>query len=158
MTWSHTHPGFSAKVATTYEGIPMPSLVASQAIGTRGHILLQDNFFLEKTTSFNRERIPERVVHAKGAGAFGFFTVTEDVSHLTKAKLFNGIGKRTKVAVRISSTQGESGSGDTLIDPKGFAIKFYTEEGIYDIVGNGIEVSPIRDPMLFPDLIRYVRL
>lgn len=132
----------------------MPSLVASQAIGTNGHILLQDAFLLEKTASFNRERIPDRVVHAKAAGALGYFEVTDDVSQWTKAKVFNTVGKRTNVVVRISTVGGESGSGDTWVDPKGFATKFYTEDGIYDLVGNNIEVFPIRDPMLFADVNR----
>jgi catalase len=90
-------------------------------VGPRGSILLQDSFLLEKTAAFNRERIPERVVHAKGVGAFGHFTVTHDISRWTKARFLNGIGKRTKVAVRFSTVGGERGSGDTWIDPKGFA-------------------------------------
>jgi len=95
------------------EGIVMPSLTASQAIGNQGHVLLQDAFLLEKTASFNRERIPERVVHAKGAGAFGTFQVTNDISRYTKAAFLNGIGKTTEVAVRFSTVGGELGSGDT---------------------------------------------
>ncbi|ODM89183.1 Catalase, partial [Orchesella cincta] len=103
---------------------------------------------------FNRERVPERVVHAKGAGAHGSFVVTQDVSHITKAKLFNGVGKKTPLFIRFSTVGGELGSADTVVDPHGFAIKFYTEEGNFDIVGNDIEIFPIRDPMLFPDMSR----
>lgn len=136
------------------EGIVMPSLTASQAIGTNGQVLLQDAFLLEKTASFNRERIPERVVHAKGAGAFGTFQVTADISRYTKAAFLNGIGTSTEVAVRFSTVGGELGSGDTWTDPKGFAVKFYTTEGNHDLVGNNIEVFPIRDPMLFTDINR----
>lgn len=129
-------------------------MTSSQAIGTQGHILLQDAFLLEKMQSFNRERIPERVVHAKGAGAMGFFKVTNDVRKYTKAGFLKTVGQITRVAVRFSTVGGESGSADTNVDPKGFATKFYTNEGIFDLVGNNIQVFPIRDPMLFPDLNR----
>jgi catalase len=152
-TWS-TFSHRQGRSATNQEGIPMPSLTASQAIGLNGHVLLQDAFLLEKTASFNRERIPERVVHAKGAGAYGTFQVTNDISRYTKAKFLNTIGKETDVVVRFSTVGGELGSGDTWTDPKGFATKFYTEEGIHDLVGNNIEVFPIRDPMLFTDINR----
>lgn len=144
----------STKVAQTAHGITYPSLTSSQAIGTQGHILLQDAFLLEKLQSFNRERIPERVVHAKGAGAMGWFKVTNDVSKYTKADFLRSVGQVTRVAVRFSTVGGESGSADTNIDPKGFATKFYTQEGIFDLVGNNLQVFPIRDPMLFPDLNR----
>lgn len=138
----------------TAHGITYPSLTASQAIGTNGHVLLQDAFLLEKLQSFVRERIPERVVHAKGAAAFGHFKVTNDVRKYTKASFLKTVGRITRVAVRFSTVGGESGSADTNIDPKGFATKFYTEEGNFDLVGNNIEVFPIRDAMLFPDLNR----
>lgn len=104
--------------------------------------------------SFNRERIPERVVHAKGAAAMGYFEVTNDITKYTKAGFLQKIGQKTRVAVRFSTVGGESGSADTNIDPKGFATKFYTQDGIYDLVGNNIQVFPIRDPMLFMDLNR----
>lgn len=104
--------------------------------------------------SFNRERIPERVVHAKGAGAMGYFQVTNDITKYTKAAFLKKIGLKTKVAVRFSTTGGESASADTNIDPKGFAVKFYTEDGIYDFVGNSIQVFAVRDPMLFVDMTR----
>ncbi|XP_037047313.1 catalase-like [Bradysia coprophila] len=152
--YASTHFNRAKPLAQTAHGITYPSLTASQAIGNRAHILLQDAFLLEKLQSFNRERIPERVVHAKGAGAFGFFKVTNDVSKYTKAGFLKTIGRITRVAVRFSTVGGESGSADTITDPKGFATKFYTKEGIFDLVGNNIQVFPIRDPMLFPDLNR----
>lgn len=148
------NPNTTKIFAQTPHGITYPSLTASQAIGTKGHILLQDSFLVEKLQSFNRERVPERVVHAKGAGAFGYFLVTNDVTHLTKAAFLNTIGKKTNVAVRFSTVAGESGTADTLVSPKGFATKFYTEQGIYDLVGNNIQVFAVRDPMLFVDLNR----
>lgn len=108
---------------------------------------------LEKLAHFNRERVPERVVHAKGGGAFGTFTVTNDLSKYTKAKVFNGVGKETDMFIRFSTVAGELGSADTLRDPRGFAVKFYTEEGNYDIVGNNTPVFFIRDAIKFPDFI-----
>ncbi|CAL8145767.1 unnamed protein product [Orchesella dallaii] len=155
VSWSaNTSVYGGPATATTLNGAPIPSLSASQAIGTRGHILLQDYFLIDKLAGFNRERIPERTVHAKGAGAHGHFVVTNDVSHITKAKVFNGIGKITPTFTRFSTVGGELGSSDTVVDPHGFATKFYTEEGNYDLVGNDIEVFNIRDPMLFPDMAR----
>jgi catalase len=115
---------------------------------------MQDFILIEKLASFNRERIPERVVHAKGAGALGEFEVTNDISSYTRAKFLNGIGKKTPVAVRFSTVGGEMGTPDTALDPHGFAVKFYTEDGNHDLVGNNIESFPIRDPMLFADLNR----
>lgn len=134
-----THANTTKTFAQTAHGITYPSLTASQAIGTRGHVLLQDAFLLEKQQSFNRERIPERVVHAKGAGAIGYFVVTNDITQYTKAGFLQTVGLRTKVAVRFSTVGGESGSADTNIDHKGFATKFYTKDGIYDLVGNSIQ-------------------
>src|SRR4029079_1907656 len=107
----------------------------------------------EKMAHFNRERIPERVVHAQGSGAFGTFTVTNDITKYTQAKLFNKIGKQTKVFARFSTVGGEKGSADSERDPRGFAIKFYTEEGNYDLVGNNTPVFFIRDPFKFPDMV-----
>ncbi|GIQ70530.1 vegetative catalase [Xylanibacillus composti] len=121
--------------------------------GSRGPTLIQDVHLLEKLAHFNRERIPERVVHAKGAGAHGYFEVTQDMSAYTKAKLFNGVGKRTPLFVRFSTVAGESGSADTVRDPRGFAVKFYTEEGNYDLVGNNTPIFFIRDAIKFPDFI-----
>lgn len=102
---------------------------------------------------FDRERIPERVVHAKGAGAFGYFEVTHDIRKYSAAKVFDTIGKKTPIAVRFSTVGGESGSADTVRDPRGFAVKFYTEDGIWDLVGNNTPIFFIRDPILFPSFI-----
>lgn len=104
-------------------------------------------------THFNRERIPERVVHAKGAGAYGYFEVTHDITKYTKAKVFSKIGKKTRVFVRFSTVAGENGSADTVRDPRGFAVKFYTDEGIWDLVGNNTPVFFIKDPLFFPSFI-----
>ncbi|CAL1265604.1 unnamed protein product, partial [Larinioides sclopetarius] len=119
----------------------------------RGPILLQDTVYIDEISHFDRERIPERVVHAKGAGAFGFFEVTHDITQYTRAKVFSEVGKRTPIAVRFSFVSGESGSADSSRDPRGFAIKFYTEEGNWDLVGNNTPVFFIRDPILFPVFI-----
>lgn len=123
-------------------------------MGPRGPLLLQDVQFLEELAQFDRERIPERVVHAKGAGAFGYLEVTSDaLSKYTKAKLFSTVGKRTPLAIRFSTVGGESGSADTVRDPRGFAVKFYTEDGNWDLVGNNTPIFFIRDPILFPSFI-----
>lgn len=121
--------------------------------GISGPVLMQDVHFLEKMAHFDRERIPERVVHAKGAGAYGYFEVTADVTPYTKAKFLSELGKRTEVFVRFSTVGGEKGSADAERDPRGFAVKFYTEEGNYDMVGNNTPVFFIRDPLKFPDFI-----
>lgn len=121
--------------------------------GPRGPILLQDSVLVDEIAHFDRERIPERVVHAKGAGAFGYFEVTHDITKYSKASVFSQIGKRTPIAIRFSTVGGESGSADTVRDPRGFAIKFYTEEGIWDLVGNNTPIFFIRDPILFPSFI-----
>lgn len=113
----HSH---RASRATNLHGRPMPSLSGSWAIGTRGEVLMQDFILIEKLATFNRERIPERVVHAKGAGAHGYFEVTHDISQYTKAKFLNGIGKRTPLMVRFSTVGGELGTPDTALDPHGF--------------------------------------
>ncbi|KAK7588160.1 hypothetical protein V9T40_005405 [Parthenolecanium corni] len=138
---------------TTAFGAPVDTKSASLTVGPHGPILLQDTTYLDEITHFDRERIPERVVHAKGAGAFGYFEVTHDVTKYTKACIFSQIGKRTDLFVRFSTTAGESGSADTVRNVRGFAIKFYTEEGIWDIVGNNTPTFFIRDPMLFPSFI-----
>ena len=141
------------KTLTTADGIPVGDNQNSLTAGDRGPILMQDFHLMEKLAHFNRERIPERVVHAKGAAAFGTFTVTHDVTQYSKAKLFAEIGKQTQVLVRISTVGGEKGSADTDRDPRGFAVKFYTEEGNWDIAGNNTPVFFIRDPLKFPDFI-----
>ncbi|MGM9955406.1 MAG: catalase KatA [Peribacillus sp.] len=141
------------KNLTTSWGAPVGDNQNSITAGSRGPVLIQDVHLLEKLAHFNRERVPERVVHAKGGGAFGTFTVTNDLSKYTKAKVFNGVGKETEMFIRFSTVAGELGSADTLRDPRGFAVKFYTEEGNYDIVGNNTPVFFIRDAIKFPDFI-----
>ena len=121
--------------------------------GTRGPVLLQDVHLIEKLAHFNRERIPERIVHAKGAGAGGYFEVTKDLTKYTKANFLSQVGLRTEVFVRFSTVGGEKGSADAERDPRGFAVKFYTKEGNYDLVGNNTPVFFIRDPLKFPDFI-----
>ena len=141
------------KKLTTASGIPYYHNEDTQSVGARGPLLLQDFILHEKMAHFNRERIPERVVHAKGSGAFGTFTVTHDISKFTKAKVFNAIGKQTRVLARFSTVGGEKGSADTERDPRGFAIKFYTEEGNWDLVGNNTPIFFIKDPKKFGDFI-----
>jgi catalase len=138
---------------TTASGIPYVENENSMSVGARGPLLLQDFILHEKMAHFNRERIPERVVHAKGSGAYGTFTVTHDISHYTKAKVFNAIGKRTTVFLRFSTVGGERGSADTERDPRGFALKFYTEDGNWDLVGNNTPVFFVKDPKKFGDFI-----
>ncbi len=125
----------------------------SLTAGDRGPVLIQDVHLIEKLAHFNREQIPERIVHAKGAGAGGYFEVTTDVTRYTKAKFLSKVGKRTEVLARFSTVGGEKGSADAERDPRGFAVKFYTEEGNYDLVGNNTPVFFIRDPLKFPDFI-----
>ncbi|MGA9649137.1 catalase, partial [Pedobacter sp.] len=121
--------------------------------GPRGALLLQDFILHEKLARFNRERIPERVVHAKGSGAYGTFTVTGDITPFSKARLFEKIGKKTRLFLRFSTVGGEKGSADTERDPRGFAVKFYTEEGNWDLVGNNTPIFFVKDPKKFPDFI-----
>jgi catalase len=141
------------KKLTTASGIPYAENENSMTVGPRGPILLQDFILHEKMAHFNRERIPERVVHAKGSGAYGTFTVMRDISNYTRAKLFERVGKQTKVFLRFSTVGGEKGSADTERDPRGFAIKFYTEEGNWDLVGNNTPVFFVKDPKKFSDFI-----
>ncbi len=140
-------------ITTDDAGIPAPSDEYSLTVGPDGPILLQDHYVIQKMAQFNRERVPERVVHAKGSGAFGYFEVTADVTQWTKAAFLNKVGKRTPVLARFSTVAGELGSADTVRDPRGFAIKFYTEEGNYDLVGNNTPIFFIRDPSKFQDFI-----
>ncbi|MEU7881950.1 catalase [Microbispora bryophytorum] len=139
-------------ITTTDAGIPAPSDEFSLSVGPNGPLLLQDHYLIQKMAGFNRERVPERVVHAKGGGAYGVLRITEDVSRYTKAKLFQK-GQETGLFLRFSTVAGERGSADTVRDPRGFAIKFYTEDGNYDIVGNNTPVFFIRDPSKFSDFI-----
>lgn len=140
-------------VVTLGSGAPIAVKTASQSVGPNGPLLLQDVNFLDEMSHFTRERIPERVVHAKGAGAFGHLEITHDISKYSSAKVFEKIGKRTPMAIRFSTVGGESGSADTARDPRGFAMKFYTDEGVWDLVGNNTPIFFIRDPILFPSFI-----
>ncbi|WP_432188539.1 catalase [Streptomyces sp. Tue6028] len=142
-----------APYTTNNVGNPVESDEHSLTVGPDGPILLQDHYLIEKMAQFNRERVPERVVHAKGSGAYGFFEVTNDVSQFTKADLFQP-GKRTEMLARFSTVAGEQGSPDTWRDPRGFALKFYTELGNYDLVGNNTPVFFVRDTIKFQDFIR----
>ena len=142
---------------TTAFGAPVPDDSNTLTAGRRGPALLQDVWFLEKLAHFDREVIPERRMHAKGAGAFGTFTVTHDITRYTRAKMFSRIGKQTEMFVRFSSVAGERGAADAERDIRGFAMKFYTEEGNWDLVGNNTPVFFIRDPLKFPDLNHAVK-
>lgn len=141
------------KKLTTASGKPYFEHENSMTVGPRGPVLLQDFILHEKMAHFNRERIPERVVHAKGTGAFGKFTVTHDITQYTKAKIFNKIGNDCRIFIRFSTVGGEKGSADTERDPRGFAVKFYTEDGNWDLVGNNTPVFFIKDPKKFSDFI-----
>ena len=141
------------KKLTSASGIPYYHHEDSMSVGQRGPLLLQDFILQEKLAHFNRERIPERVVHAKGTGAYGTFTVTHDITKYTRAKLFQKVGKETRVFLRFSTVGGEKGSADTERDPRGFAVKFYTEDGNWDLVGNNTPIFFIKDPKKFPDFI-----
>jgi catalase len=143
----------NAPTLTTAAGIPVADNQNSLSAGPRGPLLLQDFHLIEKLQHFNRERIPERVVHAKGSGAYGTFTVTNDISGLTKARLFAEVGKTTETFVRFSTVGGERGSADTERDPRGFAVRFYTEEGNWDLAGNNTPMFFIKDPIKFPDFV-----
>jgi catalase len=140
-------------ITTNDAGIPAPSDEYSLTVGPDGPVLLQDSYLIQKMAQFNRERVPERVVHAKGSGAFGYFEVTEDVTQWTRAAFLNKVGKRTQVFARFSAVAGEQGYPDTVRDPRGFALKFYTEEGNYDMVGNNTPIFFMRDPQKFQDFI-----
>jgi catalase len=143
-----------SKVMTTDAGRPVGDNQNSLTVGPRGPIVFDDFLLFEKMAHFNRERIPERVVHAKGSGAYGTFTCTNpDMAKYTTAKLFNAVGKQTPIFIRFSTVGGEKGSADTERDPRGFALKFYTEEGNWDMVGNNTPVFFIRDPLKFSDFI-----
>jgi catalase len=117
-------------------GRPVEDNQHSLTAGQRGPILVQDHHLIEKMAHFNRERVPERVVHAKGYGAYGTFTVTRDITQYSCAKIFSAVGKKTEMFARFSTVGGENGSADTARDPRGFAMKFYTEDGNWDLVGN----------------------
>ncbi len=145
------------KKLTTAAGAPVPDNQNVMTAGKRGPQLLQDVWYLEKLAHFDREVIPERRMHAKGSGAFGTFTVTHDITRYTKAKIFSAIGKKTDLFVRFSTVAGERGAADAERDIRGFAVKFYTEEGNWDLVGNNTPVFFLRDPLKFPDLNHAVK-
>jgi len=138
-------------------GAPVVDNQNIMTAGKRGPALLQDTWYLEKLAHFDREVIPERRMHAKGSGAFGTFTVTHDITKYTKANIFSKVGKKTDVFVRFSTVAGERGAADAERDIRGFAMKFYTEEGNWDLVGNNTPVFFLRDPMKFPDLNHAVK-
>lgn len=148
-----TDKDYNQKFTTTDSGIPVPSDEYSLTIGPNGPIVLHDHYLIEQMANFNREKIPERQPHAKGGGAFGHFEVTENVKKYTKAAVFQPQTK-TDVIIRFSTVAGERGSPDTWRDPRGFAVKFYTSEGNFDMVGNNTPVFFLRDPMKFQHFIR----
>lgn len=145
------------KKLTTAQGTPVADNQNVATAGKRGPMLLQDVWFLEKLAHFDREVIPERRMHAKGSGAFGKFTVTNDITKYTKAAIFSEVGKETELFVRFSTVAGERGAADAERDIRGFAIKFYTEEGNWDLVGNNTPVFFLRDPLKFPNLNHAVK-
>ena len=142
---------------TTLAGAPVPDNQNIVTAGPRGPALLQDVWLLEKLAHFDREVIPERRMHAKGSGAYGSFTVTHDITHYTRAKIFSQIGKKTEMFARFTTVAGERGAADAERDIRGFALKFYTEEGNWDLVGNNTPVFFMRDPLKFPDLNHAVK-
>jgi catalase len=148
-----TSGGAEPPTTTTDSGIPAPSDEYSLTAGRGGPTVLHDHYLVQKMQHFNRERVPERVVHAKGSGAHGFFEVTEDVTGFTKASFLSEVGKRTPVFARFSTVAGEQGHPDTVRDPRGFALKFYTDEGNFDLVGNNTPVFFVRDATKFQDFI-----
>ncbi|AOZ72138.1 catalase [Boudabousia tangfeifanii] len=150
---NHSVPGVNTSGSTTITGCPVQADTHSLTAGPDGPIMLHDVHFVEQMAHFDRERVPERVVHAKGSGAFGEFEVTEDVSAYTKAVVFQP-GTKTEMLARFSTVAGEQGSPDTWRDPRGFALKFYTTEGNLDIVGNNTPIFFIRDAIKFPHFIR----
>ena len=145
------------KYLTHATGTPVVDNLNSQTAGRRGPVLLQDIWLIEKLAHFDREVIPERRMHAKGSGAHGVFTVTQDVTRYTKAKIFSEIGKQSPMFVRFSTVAGERGAADAERDIRGFAMKFYTEDGNWDVVGNNTPVFFFRDPLRFPDLNHAIK-
>jgi catalase len=147
----------SDRALTTNQGVPVADNQNSLKAGLRGPALLEDFILREKITHFDHERIPERIVHARGSGAHGFFECYEPMTKVTRAALFSEAGKRTPVFVRFSTVLGERGSADTPRDVRGFAVKFYTDEGNWDLVGNNIPIFFIQDAMKFPDLVHAAK-
>ncbi len=145
------------KRLTAENGRPIADNQNVQTAGVRGPMSLQDPWYTEKLAHFDREVIPERRMHAKGAGAFGTFTVTNDITGYTRASIFSEVGKKTECLVRFSTVAGERGAADAERDIRGFAIKFYTDEGNWDLVGNNTPVFFLRDPLKFPDLNHAIK-
>ncbi|NMA30498.1 MAG: catalase, partial [Candidatus Methanofastidiosa archaeon] len=145
------------KEIKTAAGAPVTDNQDTMTAGKRGPVSLQDTWFLEKMAHFDREVIPERRMHAKGSGAFGTFTVTHDITKYTKANIFSKLGKKTEMLARFSTVAGERGAADAERDIRGFALKFYTEEGNWDLVGNNTPVFFFRDPMKFIDLNHAIK-
>lgn len=145
------------KILTTNQGVKINDNNNSLKIGDRGPTLLEDFIFREKMTHFDHERIPERIVHARGSAAHGYFEVTNPIPQFTKAKFLQKKGQRTPVFARFFTVQGSKGSTDLARDVRGFAVKFYTQEGVYDLVGNNIPVFFIQDAMKFPDLVHALK-
>lgn len=143
----------NAQTLTTNTGAPVGDNQNSKTIGNNGQVLLEDIHLIEKLAAFDRERIPERVVHARGAGAFGEFVAAADFSEVTMANFLSAAGKKTPLMIRFSTVTHQQGSPETYRDPRGFAVKFYTEEGNYDLVGNNLPVFFIRDAIKFPDMV-----
>ncbi|MCG7346075.1 catalase [Sporosarcina sp. ACRSL] len=154
MTNNDNH---SQSKLTTAAGAPVVDNQNSMTAGPRGPVLLQDVWLIEKLAHFDREVIPERRMHAKGSGAYGTFTVTNDITQYTRAKIFSEVGKKTEMFARFSTVAGERGAADAERDIRGFALKFYTEEGNWDLVGNNTPVFFFRDPLQFPDLNHAVK-
>jgi catalase len=142
---------------TNNQGGPVYNNSSSLTVGSRGPVLLEDYHLVEKIANFHRERIPERIVHARGAGAKGYFEVTHDITHLTCADFLRGVGVQTPLIARFSTVIHEKGSPETLPDPRGFAVKMYTREGNFDMVGNNMPVFFVRDAMQFPDVIHAMK-
>jgi catalase len=147
----------STNKLTTAAGSPVVDNQNTMTAGPRGPVLLQDVWLLEKLAHFDREVIPERRMHAKGSGAYGTFTVTNDITKYTRAKIFSQVGKKTELFARFTTVAGERGAADAERDIRGFAVKFYTEEGNWDLVGNNTPVFFLRDPLKFPDLNHAVK-
>ncbi|MCC6337462.1 MAG: catalase, partial [Myxococcales bacterium] len=145
------------KPLTTVAGAPVPDNQNILTAGPRGPALLQDVWLMEKLAHFDREVIPERRMHAKGSGAYGTFTVTADITRYTRARIFSAVGKKTELFARFTTVAGERGAADAERDIRGFAVKFYTDEGNWDLVGNNTPVFFFRDPLKFPDLNHAVK-
>jgi len=154
---THQRSGRGEPRLTTAQGTPISDDQNSLKVGERGPTLLNDFVMREKVFHFDHERIPERVVHARGYGAHGYFETFEPLADLTRADLFQRCGQRTPVFVRFSTVAGNKGSADLARDVRGFAVKFYTQEGNWDLVGNNIPVFFVQDAMKFPDLVHAVK-